>query len=380
MTAPNSAPNHSAALSAAAESVTAVQQAEVVNPHEVGWLFVQQYYTFLNKDPQKLHCFYNSKSKFIHGTEGESPETQEGQKAIHQRITELAFEDCKVLVSNVDSQPSHDGCIVIMVLGEMSNKGGASHKFAQSFVLAQQPSGYFVYNDMFRFLKEDIDNDYEDSADPVPDSTHAYGNEHAAYHEPAHVEEHHHRVPTPEPAHALRARSPAPATRARSPAPVTRARSPSPAKEVAAPAAKPAPAHVPHPEPAHGEKEPETEEQLYEESSTYATNASWESESADQQKTAAWAQSTAKPKAAAAPAPEPLHAASEQPKQRTISPSRQQQQQQQQQQQHHQQPADAASVSTTVSQHSDKPKSWASLAASTNKAWTAEQVSPAKGQ
>jgi hypothetical protein len=34
----------------------------------------------LNKEPQKLHLFYNSKSSFIHGTEGETLETQEGQK------------------------------------------------------------------------------------------------------------------------------------------------------------------------------------------------------------------------------------------------------------------------------------------------------------
>ncbi len=61
------------------------------------------------------------------------------------------------MVSQVDSQLSLDGGIVILVLGEMSNKGDASHKFAQTIVLAEQPNGYYVLNDIFRYLKEDID-------------------------------------------------------------------------------------------------------------------------------------------------------------------------------------------------------------------------------
>ncbi|KAJ3075071.1 hypothetical protein HDU98_009250 [Podochytrium sp. JEL0797] len=158
------AANTKATTTAAASAAPSEPQ---VNAYEVGWLFVQQYYTFLNKEPNKLYFFYNSKSSFIHGTECESLDTQTNQKDIQARIAELDFQDCKVLVSNVDSQLSHNGSIVIMVLGEMSNKGGASHKFSQCFVLAEQPSGYFVYNDMFRFLKEDIDNEYEDASDPL---------------------------------------------------------------------------------------------------------------------------------------------------------------------------------------------------------------------
>jgi hypothetical protein len=42
-----------------------------VVPSEVGWQFVPQYYTYVNKSPHRLHCFYNKTSTFIHGTEGE---------------------------------------------------------------------------------------------------------------------------------------------------------------------------------------------------------------------------------------------------------------------------------------------------------------------
>ena len=37
----------------------------------------------------------------------------------------------------------------------MSNRGEAWKKFVQTFFLAEQPNGYFVLNDIFRFLKEE---------------------------------------------------------------------------------------------------------------------------------------------------------------------------------------------------------------------------------
>lgn len=69
----------------------------------------------------------------------------------------LDYQDCKVYVSNVDSQSSAEGGIIVQVLGEMSNKGERWRKFAQTFFLAEQPTGYFVLNDIFRYLKEDSD-------------------------------------------------------------------------------------------------------------------------------------------------------------------------------------------------------------------------------
>lgn len=58
-------------------------------------------------------------------------------------------------MSNVDSQASAAGGIIIQVLGEMSNAGGNWRKFVQTFFLGEQPNGYFVLNDIFRYLKED---------------------------------------------------------------------------------------------------------------------------------------------------------------------------------------------------------------------------------
>lgn len=76
----------------------------------------------------------------------------------------------------MDSQSSADGGIVIQVLGEMSNSDGPWRKFAQTFFLAQQPNGYYVLNDIFRYLKDEVTAEEDTPADakaqpqPVPEA------------------------------------------------------------------------------------------------------------------------------------------------------------------------------------------------------------------
>jgi len=47
----------------------------------------------------------------------------------------------------------------------MSNRGEAWKKFVQTFFLAEQPNGYFVLNDIFRFLKEETAESEEERED-----------------------------------------------------------------------------------------------------------------------------------------------------------------------------------------------------------------------
>ncbi|KAF8306051.1 hypothetical protein DL93DRAFT_2232761 [Clavulina sp. PMI_390] len=131
-------------------------------PSEVGWQFVSQYYTFVNKQPNRLHCFYTKNSAFVHGTEGEDEQTCYGQHEIHEKIQGIGFQDCKVYIHSVDSQSSANNGIVIQAIGEMSNNNAPWKKFAQTFFLAEQPNGYFVLNDIFRYLKEETDEDAEE--------------------------------------------------------------------------------------------------------------------------------------------------------------------------------------------------------------------------
>lgn len=143
-----------------------------VIPSEVGWQFVPQYYTYVNKSPNRLHCFYNKTSTFIHGTEGEDGTPCYGQQEIHNKITSIGFEDCKVFIHSVDAQSSANGGIIIQVIGEMSNRGEPWRKFVQTFFLAEQPNGYFVLNDIFRFLKEESVEE-SDESEPEQSTTEA---------------------------------------------------------------------------------------------------------------------------------------------------------------------------------------------------------------
>ncbi|GAB1212922.1 hypothetical protein ATERTT37_002071 [Aspergillus terreus] len=145
------------------------QQKNGISKDEVGWYFVEQYYTNMSRSPEKLHLFYSRRSQFIFGTEAETVTIAMGTKAIQEKIKELDFQDCKVRVLNVDSQALFDN-ILIAVIGEISNKGEASRKFVQTFVLAEQPNGYYVLNDIFRFLvdEEEIVNEEAPAAAPAP--------------------------------------------------------------------------------------------------------------------------------------------------------------------------------------------------------------------
>lgn len=65
-----SAPAHASSVSqsSTAASNTANTKAD---PQEIGWYFVEQYYTNLSKSPERIHLFYNKKSQLVTGVEAE---------------------------------------------------------------------------------------------------------------------------------------------------------------------------------------------------------------------------------------------------------------------------------------------------------------------
>ena len=45
--------------------------ATTADPQQIGWYFVQQYYTTLSKHPDQIHLFYSKKSQLVTGVEAE---------------------------------------------------------------------------------------------------------------------------------------------------------------------------------------------------------------------------------------------------------------------------------------------------------------------
>jgi hypothetical protein len=142
------------------------QQAPRPTATLVGRSFVKLYYTHLSEDPNNLHRFYKDESVLSHGVEGQESEIEEvyGQKNIHQKILSMDYKKSKASLSLVDCQLSLNGGVVVSVVGQLFNESQSpvvARRFLQVFFLAVQPSsntsggvGYFVLNDIFRFLKE----------------------------------------------------------------------------------------------------------------------------------------------------------------------------------------------------------------------------------
>ena len=61
-------------------SADAKETKENIHQGEVGWVFVEQYYTTLSRCPEKLHLFYNRRSHLVNGNEAESVPVIVGQK------------------------------------------------------------------------------------------------------------------------------------------------------------------------------------------------------------------------------------------------------------------------------------------------------------
>ncbi|KAH7920180.1 hypothetical protein BV22DRAFT_1040135 [Leucogyrophana mollusca] len=299
-----------------------------VVPSEVGWQFVPQYYTFVNKQPNRLHCFYTKTSTFIHGTEGEDIKPCYGQQEIHNKITSIGFQDCKVFIHSVDAQSSANGGIIIQVIGEMSNHGEPWRKFVQTFFLAEQPNGYFVLNDIFRFLKEEA---VEDDASE-PDSS--------AVPEPAPAQAAPEPVVEPPPAPPREPTPPPPAPVVEEEAPTTVI--PEPASPPPAPEPKLQQVNGVH----HAEPEPElaAPEPPVEDSPAPSTAPSLPEPAPP---APAPAPQVAAPPPAASPAPPPVA----QPQQPPAAPA----------------PQPSA------------PKTWANLAATNSKKWGAQVATESKG-
>ncbi|XP_061433771.1 ras GTPase-activating protein-binding protein 1-like [Lethenteron reissneri] len=133
---------------------------ETPHPLHVGREFVRQYYTLLHQAPDFLHRFYGKDSTFVHGgvdANGKPSDPVVGQTEIHAKIVSLAFRDCRTKIRAVDSQATMGGAVVVQVLGELSNAGGAMRRFLQTFILAPEGSvqnKFFVQNDIFRYQDE----------------------------------------------------------------------------------------------------------------------------------------------------------------------------------------------------------------------------------
>ncbi|KAK7850319.1 putative g3bp-like protein [Quercus suber] len=81
-------------------------------------------------------------------------------QGINEKILSLDYKDFKAEIKTADAQKSYKDGVTVLVTGCLTGKDNLRRKFAQSFFLAPQDNGYFVLNDVFRYVEdgEPLDN------------------------------------------------------------------------------------------------------------------------------------------------------------------------------------------------------------------------------
>lgn len=75
-------------------------------------------------------------------------------QAINEKILSLNYEDYTAEIKTADAQESYEKGVIVLVTGCLTGKDNVRRKFSQTFFLAPQDKGYYVLNDVFRYIEE----------------------------------------------------------------------------------------------------------------------------------------------------------------------------------------------------------------------------------
>ncbi|CRK13553.1 Nuclear transport factor 2 like protein [Verticillium longisporum] len=119
------------------------------NFEEVAKQFVEFYYNQFDSDRKGLTSLYREQSMLTF----ESSSVL-GATPITEKLSSLPFEKVKHQVSTLDSQPTVEGGIIILITGQLLvDEEQRPMNFSQTFQLMRDPSGnYFVFNDIFKLV------------------------------------------------------------------------------------------------------------------------------------------------------------------------------------------------------------------------------------
>ncbi|CAF2158306.1 unnamed protein product [Brassica rapa] len=137
------------------KAMAMLAQTPPCTPDIVGNTFVHQYYHILHQSPQHVHRFYQEISKLGRPEDnGTMSITSTLQQAIDKKILALGSGVLSAEIATVDTQESYGGGFLLLVTGYLTGTDGVRRTFTQTFFLARQETGYFVLNDMFRYIDD----------------------------------------------------------------------------------------------------------------------------------------------------------------------------------------------------------------------------------
>ncbi|MCL7032203.1 hypothetical protein MKW94_008344 [Papaver nudicaule] len=133
----------------ATETPIVVPSAQVV-----GNAFVEQYYHILHQSPELVFRFYQDLSVLSRPGPDGVMSTVSTMEDINAKILSLNSKEYKAEIKTADAQYSHKDGVIVLVTGCLFGKDRIGRKFTQSFFLAPQEKGYYVRNDVFRYVDE----------------------------------------------------------------------------------------------------------------------------------------------------------------------------------------------------------------------------------
>ncbi|KAI7984991.1 Nuclear transport factor 2 [Camellia lanceoleosa] len=111
--------------------------AALSSAHVVGNAFVAQYYQILHESPELVYKFYRDSSVLSQPDSNGVMTSVTTMKAINDKILSLNYGNYKAEIKTVDAQESYKNGLIVL-----------------TFFLAPQKKGYFVLNDVFRYVEE----------------------------------------------------------------------------------------------------------------------------------------------------------------------------------------------------------------------------------
>ncbi|XP_059642491.1 nuclear transport factor 2-like isoform X2 [Cornus florida] len=132
----------------------AMQTASAPTAQVVGNAFVEQYYHILHRSPDLVYRFYQDASVLSRPDSSGVMTSVTTMKGINDKICSLDYKNFKAEIKTADAQDSYNSGVIVLVTGCLTGKDNLRRKFAQTFFLAPQDKGYFVLNDVFRYVEE----------------------------------------------------------------------------------------------------------------------------------------------------------------------------------------------------------------------------------
>ncbi|KAK1383529.1 ras GTPase-activating protein-binding protein 2-like [Heracleum sosnowskyi] len=125
----------------------------------VGNAFVAQYYSLLHSNPEVVYKFYQDISVISRPKPDGVMNSVTTMKGINDKICSMDYKNYKVEINTADAQDSMKNGVILLVTGYLTPLTGIDNlrrRFTQTFFLAPQDIGYFVLNDVFRYIDENV--------------------------------------------------------------------------------------------------------------------------------------------------------------------------------------------------------------------------------